>query len=57
LIFIAHARAPKINLLLNVYRPQSHVSARKIVSPSLPGDAVVFEPRYPASACHIAPGI
>jgi hypothetical protein len=57
LIFIAHARTSKINSLLNPYRPQSYVSARKIVSPSLPGDAVVFEPRYPASACHIVPGI
>ena len=56
LIFIAHARASKINLLVNPYRPQSYVSARKIVSTSLPGDAVVFEPRYPASACHIVLG-
>jgi hypothetical protein len=29
----------------------------KIVSPCSPGDAVVFEPKYPASACHIVLGI
>ena len=38
-------------------RRQPFVSAMKIVSPSSLGDAVAFEPRYPASACHIVLGI
>ena len=38
-------------------RRQSFVSTMKIVSPSSLGDAVVFEPRYPASAYHIVLGI
>jgi hypothetical protein len=57
LIFIAHVRTSKTNLLVKPYRPQSFVSAVKIVSPSSPGDAVVFAPRYLASSCHTALGI
>jgi hypothetical protein len=38
-------------------RRQSFVSAMTIVSPSSLGDAVAFEPRYPASAYHIVLGI